>query len=48
MTAAKPRYSRISDILELITLMQSKVLGVTLLDIEKRFSVSRRTAERHK
>lgn len=42
----KPRYSRISDILELLTLMQSKVLGITLTDIVDRFHVSRRTAER--
>lgn len=42
----KPRYSRISDIIELITLMQSKVLGITLTDIQNEFSVSRRTAER--
>ena len=42
----KPRYSRISDIIELITLMQSKVLGITLTDIQTKFSVSRRTAER--
>ena len=42
----KARYSRISDILELLTLMQSKVLGVTLTDIQTRFGTSRRTAER--
>lgn len=42
----KPRYSRISDILQLIVLMQSKVLGITLADIQKEFGVSRRTAER--
>lgn len=42
----KPRYSRISDILQLIVLMQSKVLGITLSDIQKEFGVSRRTAER--
>lgn len=42
----KPRYSRISDILELILLMQSKVTGVTLGDIQDSFQVSRRTAER--
>lgn len=46
MVDEKPRYSRISDLLELITLMQSKVLGVTLTDIVKKFHVSRRTAER--
>ena len=43
---AKLRYSRVSDILELLVDMQSHVLGVTLSDIEKKFNVSRRTAER--
>lgn len=42
----KPRYSRISDILELLTLMQSRVMGITLADIQNEFNVSRRTAER--
>ena len=42
----KPRYSRISDILDLIILMQSKALGVTLADIQEELHVSRRTAER--
>lgn len=42
----KPRYSRISDILEIITLMQSRVMGVTLADIQEELNVSRRTAER--
>ena len=46
MADDKPRYSRISDILELLTLMQSRVLGVTLTDIVNQFNVSRRTAER--
>ena len=46
MVDDKPRYSRISDILELLTLMQSRVLGVTLTDIVDQFHVSRRTAER--
>ena len=46
MADDKPRYSRISDILELLTLMQSRVLGVTLTDIVDQFHVSRRTAER--
>lgn len=46
MADDKPRYSRISDILELLTLMQSRVLGVTLTDIVNHFHVSRRTAER--
>ncbi len=42
----KPRYSRTTDILELMILMQSRVQGVSLNDIMKEFSVSRRTAER--
>ena len=42
----KPRYSRISDILDLAVFMQSKALGVTLNEIAKRYNVSRRTAER--
>ena len=46
MVDDKPRYSRISDILDLITLMQSRVLGITLTDIVEELHVSRRTAER--
>ena len=42
----KPRYSRTTDIIDLMILMQSRVQGVTLNDIMKEFSVSRRTAER--
>ena len=42
----KPRYSRVTDIIELIILMQSKVAGVSLNDIQEEFNVSRRTAER--
>lgn len=42
----KPYYSRISDILDLAVFMQSKSFGITLLDIMKRYGVSRRTAER--
>lgn len=42
----KPRYSRTSDIIELLVLMQSRVQGVSLAEIQKHFSVSRRTAER--
>ena len=41
----KPRYSRVSDILDLAIFMQSKVLGVTISDIMERYNVSRRTAE---
>ena len=42
----KPRYSRISDILDLAIFMSSKIQGVTLSDITERYNVSRRTAER--
>ncbi len=42
----KPRYSRVSDIIDLIIFMLSKLNGVTLNEIQERFNVSRRTAER--
>lgn len=42
----KPRYSRISDILDLAIFMSSKVQGITLNEIAQRYNVSRRTAER--
>ena len=42
----KPRYSRISDLIDLMIYMQSKPLGVTISDIMERYAVSRRTAER--
>lgn len=42
----KPRYSRISDILDLIIFMLSKLNGISLAEIQERFNVSRRTAER--
>ena len=42
----KPRYSRIADILELAIFMQTKYDGITISDIQNRFKVSRRTAER--
>lgn len=42
----KPRYSRISDILDLAIFMSSKIQGVTLNEIAERYNVSRRTAER--
>lgn len=41
-----PRYSRTTDIIELIILMQSKISGVSINDIQEEFNVSRRTAER--
>jgi len=42
----KPRYSRISDLIQLIFLMASKIQGVTIAEIEEEFNVSRRTATR--
>lgn len=42
----KPRYSRVSDILDLAIFMSSKIQGVTLNEISERYNVSRRTAER--
>ena len=42
----KPRYSRVSDILDLAIFMSSKIQGVTLSEISERYNVSRRTAER--
>ena len=42
----KPRFSRITDLVDLIIFMSSKLNGVTLKDIQERFNVSRRTAER--
>ena len=46
MTTDKPRYSRISDILDLAIYMASKPLGITINEIAERYNVSRRTAER--
>ena len=42
----KPRYSRVSDILDLAIFMSSKMQGVTINEIAGRYNVSRRTAER--
>ena len=42
----KPRYSRLSDIIDLATFMQASPLGVTINEIAERYNVSRRTAER--
>ena len=42
----KPRYSRVSDILDLAIFMASKIQGVTINEIAERYHVSRRTAER--
>ncbi len=46
MNNEKPRYSRITDIIDLAIFMQSKPLGITINDIMKRYGVARRTAER--
>ena len=42
----KPRYSRLSDMIDLVLYIQTKPLGVTLKEIQIRYNVSRRTAER--
>ena len=42
----KPRYSRVSDVLDLAVFMSSQAAGITISDIMKRYQVSRRTAER--
>lgn len=46
MAEDKPRYSRVSDILDLAVFMSSKMQGVTINEIAARYNVSRRTAER--
>ena len=46
MSEDKPRYSRVSDILDLAIYMSSKIQGVTINEIAERYNVSRRTAER--
>lgn len=46
MGTDKPRYSRVSDIIELAVFIASKPLGVTINDIATKYNVSRRTAER--
>ena len=42
------RYERILNIIDLIMLMQSKTVGVSLQEIQEHYSVSRRTAQRMK
>ncbi len=42
----KPRYSRVSDLLELLIKIESSNEGVTYQYIINEFAVSRRTAER--
>ena len=46
MPEDKLRYSRVSDIIDLVVFMQSKANGISIKDIEKRYNVSRRTAIR--
>lgn len=46
MTKDDIRYSRISDILQLLYMMMAEPNGISLDDICDEFSVSRRTAER--
>ena len=46
MSEDKPRYSRVSDIIDLAIFMSSKLQGITISDIMERYNVSRRTAER--
>ena len=46
MSEDKPRYSRVSDILDLAVFMSSRFQGVTINEIAQRYNVSRRTAER--
>lgn len=40
------RYSRLTDIIDMATYMASKVQGITIENIQERYNVSRRTAER--
>ena len=42
----RPRNSRESDILEIVTMMQARVRGVCINDVMEEFGVSRSTAER--
>lgn len=42
----KPRYSRVSDMIDLAIYMASKTQGITVQDIMEYYNVSRRTAER--
>lgn len=42
----KPRYSRYTDLLELIVKMSSRLNGMSLQEIQEDFGVGRRTAER--
>lgn len=40
------RYLRLRDLIELVRMMQASASGISIRDIEERFEVSRRTAER--
>lgn len=46
MSEDKPRYSRLSDLLDLAVYMASRSQGVTIDMVMNRYNVSRRTAER--
>ena len=46
MEMHKPRYSRVSDLLELLIKIESSNEGITIQFIVDEFGVSRRTAER--
>ena len=46
MASDKPRYSRVTDIVRMISMMSASPEGITIQDVEKEFSVKRRTAER--
>lgn len=46
MSDEQGRYTKLQNILKLITTMQSRSFGITLSDIQKEAEVSRRTAER--
>ncbi len=46
MTEEQGRYTKLQNILKLITTMQAKTGGITLRDIQDEIEVSRRTAER--
>ena len=37
MAVEKPRYSRLSDIIDLATFMSSKIQGVTITEIAERY-----------
>ena len=46
MAEEQGRYTKLQNILKLITTMQARSYGITLNDIQQEAEVSRRTAER--